>query len=62
MSQMSLTELVLSVLLETFIFSPGNKEIEWVMRGLAIPIIKDSGDARRTMPMKLALVRDDDEA
>lgn len=61
-SQMSFTELVLSVLLESFIFSPGTKEIEWVMRGLATPIIKDSGDARRTMPMKLALVRDGDEA
>lgn len=59
---MSLTELVLSVLLEMFIFSPGTKDIEWIMSGLATPIIKDSGDARRTMPMKLALVRDDDEA
>lgn len=50
------TELVLSVLLETFIFSPGSKEIEWVMRGLAAPKTKDSEGAKRAMPLKLTIV------
>lgn len=53
-----LIELVLSVLLESFIFSPGTQEIEWVMRGIAAPITKNSLDAKRTMPLKVALVRD----
>lgn len=53
-----LIELVLSVLLESFIFSPGTQEIEWVMRGIAAPTTKNSLDAKRTMPLKVALVRD----
>lgn len=56
-----LIELVLSVLLESFIFSPGTQEIEWVMRGIAAPTTKNSLDDRRTMPLKLALVRDSGE-
>lgn len=50
------SELVLSILLESFIFSPSSKEIVWNMRGLASPTIKGSKQDRPVMPMKLTLV------
>ena len=50
------TELALSVLLETFVFSPGSREIEWMMAGLNSPVIKGSDDITPQLPLKLSFV------
>ncbi len=51
-------ELVLSVLLEKFIFHPGEKEIYWNMGGVANPIVKDSGTNYPQMPLKMTFVQE----
>ena len=50
-------ELVLSVLLERFIFSLGTKEIYWKMSGLATPSVKGTMQDRPVMPLKLTLAK-----
>jgi len=51
-------ELVLSMLLETFVFSPGSKEIYWNMGGLQSPVTKDSQDNAPQLPLKVTFVED----
>jgi len=51
-------KLVLSVLLEKFIFHPGEKEVYWNMgAGAAHPIVKDSGTNYPQMPLKMTFVQ-----
>jgi len=50
-------KLALSILLETFVFSPGSKEIEWMMAGLQSPVIKGSNDITPQLPLKLSFVK-----
>ncbi|KLO16320.1 cytochrome P450 [Schizopora paradoxa] len=50
-------KLALSILLETFVFSPGSKEIDWMMAGLQSPVIKGSDDITPQLPLKLSLVK-----
>ena len=52
------SELVLSVLLETFVFSPGSQEIYWNMGGLQSPVVKGSTDITPRLPMNVAFVKD----
>lgn len=54
----SLTELVLSILLETFVFSPGNQEVHWILQGLQTPVAKDSPDNTPSLPLKVTFVKD----
>jgi len=49
-------KLALSVLLESFIFSPASCEIEWMMAVLQWPSIKGSEDKTPQLPLKLSLV------
>jgi len=49
-------KLVLSILLEKFVFHPGQKEIYWNMGGVANPIVKDSGTNYPQMPLKVTFV------
>ncbi|KAH8115664.1 cytochrome P450 [Phellopilus nigrolimitatus] len=53
-SEMEL-KLVLSVLLERFVFAPG-PEINWEMSGLHSPILKNSEDRSPQLPLKVTLV------
>ncbi len=50
-------ELALSVLLETFVFSPGSKEIEWMMAGLQSPVVKGSDDITPQLPLKVSFAK-----
>ncbi len=49
-------ELVLSVLLETFVFE-AEKEFFWPMAGLRKPTLKGSDDLRPQLPLKVSLVQ-----
>ena len=50
--------MVLSILLETFVFKPG-KEINWAMAGLAAPIPKgqSESDFYPSLPLRVSLVK-----
>lgn len=50
-------KLALSVLLETFVFSPGSKEIEWMMAGLQSPVVKGSDDITPQLPLKVSFAK-----
>ncbi|KLO12917.1 cytochrome P450 [Schizopora paradoxa] len=50
-------KLALSILLETFIFSSGSQEVEWMMSMLQQPTVKDSEDKSPRLPLKLTLVK-----
>jgi len=50
-------KLVLSILLETFVISPGSKEIYWNMSGLQSPVVKGSTDNTPTLPLKVSFVK-----
>ncbi|KAH8115657.1 cytochrome P450 [Phellopilus nigrolimitatus] len=52
-SEMEL-KLVLSVLLEKFVFAPG-PEIEWEMGALHSPVLKNSEDRSQQLPLKVTL-------
>lgn len=56
LTMLYIAELVLSILLESFVFSPGTKDIYWNMSGLAAPSIKGTKLGRPVMPLKLTLV------
>jgi len=49
-------KLVLSVLLEAFIFFPGSKEICWNMSTFQTPTIKDSDDTTPQLPLRVSLI------
>lgn len=51
-------ELVLSILLETFVFAPGSQEVYWAMGGLQSPVIKGSSDITPRLPLKVSFVND----
>lgn len=48
------SELVLSILLETFIFSPGSKQISWAMSNVVGPYVR--GEEKTQLPLKVSLV------
>ncbi|KAI5118021.1 hypothetical protein M0805_003458 [Coniferiporia weirii] len=48
-------KLVLSVLLETFVFGPG-PEVSWQMSAVATPVVKGAGKDRFELPLSLSLV------
>lgn len=50
------TEVVLSILIANFRFSPSAKEVAWKMNGITAPALKDSSDKRVQMPMVVSLV------
>jgi hypothetical protein len=56
-SILSLSELVLSVLLEKFVFSPGSKEIYWNMTGINTPVVKGVDDLSPQLPLNVAFVK-----
>ena len=49
-------ELVLSILLESFVFAPGSKEIYWAMSTLSQPGIAGSTSTYPELPLKISLV------
>ena len=51
-------ELILAVLLEGFIFSPGSKDITWYMNAIASPAVKGSEDASPRLPLNISLVKE----
>lgn len=53
-----LLELVLSILVEKFVFHPGDKEIYWNMGGVANPVIKDSATNYPELPLKMIFVEE----
>lgn len=50
------SELVLSVLLETFVFSPSSKDIFWAMSFLQSPVLKGAKSLSPQLPLKLSFV------
>lgn len=50
-------ELVLSILLETFVFSPGTRKIFWAMSTLAQPVLADSNSSYPHLPLKVSFVK-----
>lgn len=44
-------EVVLSLLIEAFKFSPPKEEIEWLMNGIASPVVKGLNDGNSMMPL-----------
>lgn len=44
-------EVVLSLLVEAFKFSPPKEEIEWLMTGIASPVVKGLNDEHSMMPL-----------
>ena len=53
---LSSLELILSVLLESLEFAPGNDEVYWNMGALQSPVVKDSGDIAPKLPFKVSFV------
>ena len=51
----ALLEIVASVLVENFIFSPGREDIYWYMGGLQIPVAVNSDPVTPQLPVKVAL-------
>jgi len=51
-----LTEVVLSVLLNKFRFSPSGKEIGWTMNGIAGPYVKGADRTRPQLPIIMSLL------
>ena len=49
-------EAVLSLLIESFRFSPVEKEVIWHMNGLAIPTVPSSGSSRSQLPLSVEKV------
>ncbi|KAJ7584809.1 cytochrome P450 [Mycena floridula] len=49
-------KVVLAVLLNTFRFSPANKEIYWEMTNIVSPIVKEVGAEKHQLPFEVALV------
>lgn len=47
------SEVVLSLLIEAFVFAPGDQEIEWLKSGIQVPIVKGQKDLMPRMPMKV---------
>ena len=54
---MELLELVLSVLLETFKFSPGSREIQWGMNAIYTPHVVGSEDTTPRLPLNVSFVK-----
>lgn len=51
------SEVVLSILLETFRFSPSKREIDWLMNGIVTPTLKGDVTESPYLPIKVALVQ-----
>ena len=51
-------ELVLSVLLEKFVFSPGSREIQWYTTTITTPGVKGSKDTSPQLPLNVSFVKD----
>lgn len=51
-----LAELVLSILLETFVFAPGSQKIFWAMSSLSQPVLADSDSTYPVLPLKVGFV------
>lgn len=49
-------EVVLSRLLQTFIFEPSKEEVYWNMTGIATPTVGSGADRKLKMPLKVSLV------
>ena len=49
-------EVVLSLLVESFRFSPSEKEVIWQMNGLATPTVPSSGSSRSQLPLRVEKV------
>lgn len=54
---LSHVELVISILLEAFVFEPGSKEIYWNMGILQSPVLKGSSDERPQLPLRISLAK-----
>lgn len=50
------SELLLAVLLDTFLFSPGEEEAEWNMGIICSPVLKTSGDDTPRLPLKVSVI------
>lgn len=48
---------MLSILLETFRFETGSKDIQWNMTSLATPTVKGSTDITPQLPLKVSFVK-----
>ena len=50
-------ELVLSILLEAFVFSPGSREIYWYSTNIASPGVKGEGHEVPRLPLNLSFAK-----
>lgn len=48
--------MVLSILLESFVFEPGS-EVFWEFGFINVPVAKGTGDGMPRLPMKVSLLR-----